>query len=65
MEKETKLLLAGLPCRDQNNFCKATKEALSLQQNKFSVHINLCEEEDCAPYFGTCHYYEWLQYRKF
>ena len=34
MEKETKLLLAGLPCRDKNNFCKATKEAPSLQQNK-------------------------------
>ena len=39
MEKETKLLLAGLPCRDKNNFCKATKEAPSVQQNKVKFAI--------------------------
>ena len=39
MEKETKLFLAGLPCRDKNNFCKATKEVPSLQQNKVNCAI--------------------------
>ena len=39
MEKETKILLAGLPCRDKNNFCKATKEAPSQQQNKVNCAI--------------------------
>ena len=39
MEKETKLFLAGLPCRDKNNFCKATKEAPSVQQNKVKFAI--------------------------
>ena len=62
MEKETKLLLAGLPCRDKNNFCKATKEAPSLQQNKVNCAIKSLSSVLKDPLKFT---YEFLSYQPF